>query len=808
MSEEAAPSIRRTQGSSSRGGSRFVPPSVAELQPEFEGQYEILSMLGAGGMGAVYKARQTRLDRLVALKVLPRALGEGAGFAARFEREAQAMAKLKHPRIVSLYDFGETPGGLLYIAMEFVQGRTLQDWIEARGLKHEQILAIIAQICEALNYAHSLGIVHRDIKPQNIMIDVDRMVKIMDFGLAKSLHDGASLLTLAGEGFGTPDYVAPEQMAGDNVVDHRADIYALGVLFYQMLTGSVPRGNFLAPSQKDGTLDPRLDDLVLRAMQPEPDTRFQEVSELWTELEHIRTTTFSHVPASPPRRVTAAPVAQPRSSSRGVLFATVASLGVVGIGAWWMSQRSQPAPVTLSQVSVAAPAVAVVAAPTLPPVPPKPEPVIGTAPAPMQTPAPAITAPAVAPQPTVPAPVVPPPAKANEVDARLADIDARFQEAMNREVSRPHDEAVAKLNAQYAAALERTAGGGLPPADVAAFRAEIERVRAQQPPAEDAPAVPALAPMRATYRDSLAKLIRARDVKAQPVWAGYDKLLNDYQTELTRQDRIDDALKVKAKRAVALAARPPEPAQATVAATPAPKPGVTTVPVPSTRPPSGSPRELNPVEWALSVAATLTLEKDGQPVTAGSAEQILKDRLDVVGITFPPTVELTDADMERLARWKKLRKVEATGAHRITDEGMRVFRNMEQLSEFKLQGPGNGITDAGLACLGNSKGLAWIILNTTGITGSGFAKLRDCTNLQVINLTNAPVTGEGLEHIEELPALINLMLVNDTALRDEALAKFRAPAPLLLFDLTGCTGITRKGVAALKGIQTVIAPKN
>jgi serine/threonine protein kinase len=210
---------------------RFTAPSPAELAPLFP-QLEILELLGQGGMGAVYKARQTKLDRLVALKILPVGEGHDAAFAERFAREARALAKLNHPNIVAVHDFGEA-AGLYYFIMEFVDGTNLRHVLQAHQLDPLEALLIVPQICDALQYAHEEEIVHRDIKPENILLDKRGRVKIADFGLAKLLARSDADLRLTGsrQVMGTLHYMAPEQMEKPHTVDHRADIYSLGVVF-------------------------------------------------------------------------------------------------------------------------------------------------------------------------------------------------------------------------------------------------------------------------------------------------------------------------------------------------------------------------------------------------------------------------------------------------------------------------------------------------------------------------------------------------------------------------------------------------
>ena len=265
----------------------FIPPEPEQLAEKFP-QLEILELLGQGGMGAVYKARQKQLDRLIALKILPPEVGQTEAFAERFTREARSMAKLNHQHAVTLYEFGQTEDGLYYFVMEFVDGTDLRHVILGGELESSQALAIVPQICEALHYAHKKGIVHRDIKPENILLDKDGNVKIADFGLAKLLDRPANVYTLtrAGQRMGTPHYMAPEQIEHPDQVDHRADIYSLGVVFYEMLTGELPLGRFPPPSKKV-KVDVRLDEVVLRSLEKEPDRRYQHASEVKTEVETI-----------------------------------------------------------------------------------------------------------------------------------------------------------------------------------------------------------------------------------------------------------------------------------------------------------------------------------------------------------------------------------------------------------------------------------------------------------------------------------------------------------------------------------------
>ncbi len=290
------------------GGFRWEPPTAAELQALMPG-YTIEKILGRGGMGAVYRGVQTNLDRPVAIKILPPGVEkEDPSFAERFKSEARLMAKLSHPAVVGVYDFGTNAGGQLYFAMEYVDGSDVSQMIAAQGkLPPEHALAITAHVCDALQAAHELGIVHRDIKPANVLLNMKGQVKVADFGLAKVEDPGQHGLTKTGYAMGTPDFVAPEALMLGTAIDGRADLYAVGVMLYQMLTGNIPRGAFKPASVLVPGLDPRFDPIILKAMQHDREERHQNAAELRRELDVILTVPFvrQNAPAS-----AAIPVAQ------------------------------------------------------------------------------------------------------------------------------------------------------------------------------------------------------------------------------------------------------------------------------------------------------------------------------------------------------------------------------------------------------------------------------------------------------------------------------------------------------------------
>ena len=267
----------------------FVPPTVGELAQRFP-KLEIIELLGAGGMGAVYKARQEGLDRTVALKILPEEFSHDVKFALRFTREARTLARLNHPNIVALFEFGKVQD-TYYFLMEFVDGTTLRDVVRAGQLPPEHALAIVPPLCDALQFAHDKGVIHRDIKPENILMAKDGSVKIADFGLSRIMGNETqpTALTQTHQVMGTPRYMAPEQLEGARGVDHRADIYSLGVVIYEMLTGELPIGRFAVPSQKV-EIDVRLDEVVLRTLEKEPRRRYQNASQIKSDVQTITST--------------------------------------------------------------------------------------------------------------------------------------------------------------------------------------------------------------------------------------------------------------------------------------------------------------------------------------------------------------------------------------------------------------------------------------------------------------------------------------------------------------------------------------
>jgi serine/threonine protein kinase len=270
-------------------GADYQPPTIEEIQALFP-NLEILAFIGHGGMGTYYQARQTKLDRLVAVKILLVDPGSDASLIEGFKREARAMGGLVHPNIIRIYDFGETDS-TLFLVMEYVAGDILERLVDSRGFDLQEITAMGTQVCSALAYAHELGVIHRDIRLGNTMLDANGQIKVGDFGLARLVGEELFRrnLTEANQAMGTMDYLAPEQLDPGLSVDCRADVYSVGVMLYKLVTRTLSRGTFVLPSTLVPGLDPRVDEIVIRCMQRNPDNRYQKITDLWAALEGLRT---------------------------------------------------------------------------------------------------------------------------------------------------------------------------------------------------------------------------------------------------------------------------------------------------------------------------------------------------------------------------------------------------------------------------------------------------------------------------------------------------------------------------------------
>ncbi len=264
--------------------------------------YKVLGKLGSGAMAIVYKAKQLSLDRIVAVKVLPKKFTEKEDYIKRFYKEGRLAAKLNHNNIVQAIDVGEA-GGIYYFVMEYVEGKTLYDDLSRGKIFSEQeALDIIIQLANALNHAHKQGLIHRDVKPKNIMINTENVVKLADMGLARATTDVEAAQAEKGKAFGTPYYIAPEQVRGELDIDGRADIYALGATLYHMVTGKVPfdganpsevmkkhlKEPLTPPDHLNTELSAGLAEMVEVMMAKDRRKRYNNMDELLTDLEAVR----------------------------------------------------------------------------------------------------------------------------------------------------------------------------------------------------------------------------------------------------------------------------------------------------------------------------------------------------------------------------------------------------------------------------------------------------------------------------------------------------------------------------------------
>ena len=315
--------------------------------------YELFEILGKGGMGEVWRAQQSSLKRTVALKLLPPKLATDREFVARFEKEAAALAALRHANIIQIIDRG-VAGDSYYIVMEFVPGKSLRDLLVGTSRPTPlEGLKLALQIARALEHAHEQHIVHRDLKPENILIDEKQQVKVADFGLAGMRAPGSDYnLTATSVAMGTVNYMAPEQRRDAKNVDHRADLYSFGVVLYELLTGDLPVGRFRLPSQRVKGLDPRIDVLVEKLLDAEAEGRPKNAAEVVAVLESLVSLTPSSLP--PVESLSGPPMATPRPESalekswgwvqRGLALIGAFALFIGAVLFWPKSSTVEPAP--------------------------------------------------------------------------------------------------------------------------------------------------------------------------------------------------------------------------------------------------------------------------------------------------------------------------------------------------------------------------------------------------------------------------------------------------------------------------------
>lgn len=320
--------------------------------PELIPGYKLTTLVGKGGMGEVHKAVQLSLGRTVAVKLLAAELAQDQSFVTRFEKEAAALATLSHPSIVAIVDKGKADK-TYYLVMEFVDGPSLREVMRAPSFELDEALKLAFDVCKAIDYAHGRGVIHRDLKPENILIDQQAggIPKVSDFGLASFIADAPSKfnLTETHVSMGTQAYMAPEQRVDAKSADHRADVFSLGVILYELLVGELPLGHFDPPSQRRSGVDPRLDPIVERCLKTSPAERYQKVSELIADLLPMVPATLSRTPGKATRmeRARHALKRAVRTATR-VAAGTVVllALGVLGMG--WLRSRAPAPVVTLS----------------------------------------------------------------------------------------------------------------------------------------------------------------------------------------------------------------------------------------------------------------------------------------------------------------------------------------------------------------------------------------------------------------------------------------------------------------------------
>ena len=532
--------------------------------------------------------------------------------ARRFRQERQILAGLNHPGIAALLDAGVTPEGRPFLVMEYVDGTDVQRMIAREGrLPAEHALAVTAHLCDALAYAHKNGIVHRDIKPSNVLIDAEGRVKVADFGLAKlTTSNPNSGLTQTGMAMGTPDYLAPETLTLGSDVDGRADLYAVGVMLYQMLTGDIPRGVFRMPSQKFRNIDPRFDAIVQRALEHDREERYQSSIEIRRDLDVILTTPYAApgqevasaaVPKQPAgrtvipsgrqrqpgaaaqrqasSRAAAPPPPHPASSSNASsLIYVIAAFVFLGIGIWFVMPKTTHVPSDSSSPPSPAPSGTGVApnpfdsaslgsSPT-PAAPPNftlpssstPTPASTTTNAPSPTP-PKVSPPA--PQPPVPTLTTP-----NEsISDRLATLESQFQSAFEREVNAAYADQITTLGAAYITALERgvsAATSGRRLDEAIALRDEKTRFTTHKfmPSIDPAGLHRSVVQLRNTYRATEKTYSQQKDASSLPLYDRYIVLLTALEKDLITQGRVSDATRVRVKRDDVVARRKQRAAKA------------------------------------------------------------------------------------------------------------------------------------------------------------------------------------------------------------------------------------------------------
>jgi serine/threonine protein kinase len=535
-------------------GGNWAPPSDAEAARLFP-QYEICGLVGRGAMGAVFRARQVALDREVAIKLLPLEVSVDRDFADRFVREARAMAKLSHPNIISVYNFGTTDEGHLFFVMEYVEGADLLQLIRNDELTPAKAVAVAGQVCTALAYAHGKGVIHRDIKPANVMVNSEGVAKVADFGLARLNDANVDQYgqTVTGTIMGTEEYMAPEQKRG-MAVDHRADIFSMGVMLYEMICKEPPQGAFEPLSERVGC-DARIDEIVLKAMNRTPEDRFQSATDMKIALD----ASCAPLPASRQLRqrspttniVVNRPYqeAPPEKSPVGKSVAITLAV-VLAIGAAIFFPGGQKKPAAKSVAPVAAKKETATPETVSKPAPANPSESKKTAD--KAADGTATAKPENAPAPAPPANPTANVAVKSAMEQWLADVDGPQQESFQKQVAMPFATGMEELRKSYVAALDAgqakaSATGKLDQAIIWNDERKAFEETGLVGPDDDSTPAPLL-PLRAAFRTKLAKLESERAGRAKTLVAGYDSILAKNFVLLTERGRTRDALLLKNKR--------------------------------------------------------------------------------------------------------------------------------------------------------------------------------------------------------------------------------------------------------------------
>ena len=367
----------------------FQAPEIDQLAPLFPA-YHIECLIATGGMGAVYRAVQKSLDRTVAIKILPREFSQDPVFCASFEAEAKSMARLNHPNLIGVYDFGEV-NGMLFIIMEFVPGQSLFHLAHGHAVEPNEVIRLITGICQGLAHAHENGIIHRDIKPSNVLLDQNNEPKIGDFGLAHPVgtghQEGAQI-------YGTPGYTAPEVVNAPQTVNHRADIFSIGVLLHELLTGKLPADD-PRPASQIAHCDPRFDAIIQRATAEAPEMRYPNAHQIIADISQIQRQVAiapAHAARPTPRL---APVAPVKKKSSGISMVSGLAMLILAAALGYLAYQRHTGEALVSQRTVVTPDATkqpvkpTPPAPTLAPKPaPAPQPKPTPAPVPSPTPAP------------------------------------------------------------------------------------------------------------------------------------------------------------------------------------------------------------------------------------------------------------------------------------------------------------------------------------------------------------------------------------------------------------------------------------